>query len=93
MVKLMQNDHLFVVNISFNAKIIIYLLYHTLQFVADRIVTLSGQLKCNFAFQKHVWKTPFKIVYSVRAVVVAQLAEQLLPIPEVHGSNPDTGKF
>ena len=45
MVKLMQNDYLFVVNISINAKIIIYLLYHTLQFVADRIVTLSGQLK------------------------------------------------
>jgi len=27
------------------------------------------------------------------AVVVAQLAEQLLPIQEVRGSNPDTGKF
>ena len=26
-------------------------------------------------------------------VVVAQLAERSLPIPEVRGSNPDTGKF
>ena len=29
----------------------------------------------------------------VRAVVVAQLAERSLPIPEVRGSNPDNGKF
>ena len=28
----------------------------------------------------------------LRAVVVAQLVEQLLPIPEVHGSNPVIGK-
>ena len=27
------------------------------------------------------------------AVIVAQLAKRPLPIPEVHGSNPDTGKF
>ena len=26
-------------------------------------------------------------------MVVAQLAERLLLIPEVRGSNPDTGKF
>ena len=28
-----------------------------------------------------------------RAVVVAQLVEQLLPTPEVHDSNPVIGKF
>ena len=27
------------------------------------------------------------------AIVVAQLAEQLLPTPEVHRSNPDIGKL
>ena len=29
---------------------------------------------------------------SLRAVVVAQLVERSLPIPEVHGSNPVIGK-
>ena len=29
----------------------------------------------------------------MRAVVVAQLAERSLSIPEVRGSNPDIGKF
>ena len=29
----------------------------------------------------------------IRAVVVSQLAERSLPIPEVRGSNPDNGKF
>ena len=32
-------------------------------------------------------------IMSSVAVVVAQLAERSLPIPEVRGSNPDTGKF
>ena len=34
---------------------------------------------------------PYKNFY-LRAVIVAQLVEQLLPIPEVRGSNPVIGK-
>ena len=33
-----------------------------------------------------------EIYYLVRAVVVVQLAEQLLPTPEIRGSNPNLGK-
>ena len=29
---------------------------------------------------------------DTRAVVVSQWADRSLPIPEVHGSNPDIGK-
>ena len=33
-------------------------------------------------------------IYQIAwAIVVAQLAEQLLPTPEVHRSNPDIGKL
>ena len=32
-------------------------------------------------------------MYSMGAVVVAQLVEQLLPTPEVRGSNPVIGKL
>ena len=32
-------------------------------------------------------------IVPLRAVVVAQLVERLLPIPEVHGSNPVIGNI
>ena len=32
-------------------------------------------------------------ITSTLVVVVAQLAERSLPIPDFRGSNPDTGKF
>ena len=35
----------------------------------------------------------FNHTVKVNSVVVAQLAERSLPVPEVRGSNPDTGKF
>ena len=33
------------------------------------------------------------ILLVVRAVVVAQLVERLLPTPEIRSSNPNIGKF
>ena len=34
-----------------------------------------------------------RIIFTVRAVVVAQLVERSLPIPEISGSTPVIGKF
>ena len=36
---------------------------------------------------------PFKDTPTIRAVVVAQLAERSVPTPEIRGSNPDTGNI
>ena len=49
--------------------------------------TKKQSLKC--VFQKKTYLTHFE----TRAVVVAQLVERLLQIPEVRGSNPVIGNF
>ena len=54
-----------------------------------RVTTLSIQVLT--AVKQAQFNLLTKI--SRRTVVVTQLAERSLPIPEVHGSNPDTGFF
>ena len=46
----------------------------------------------NFLFNISFSKEHF-LQKTIPAVVLAQLAEWSLPIPEIRGSNPDTGKF
>ena len=54
--------------------------------IRTRIVTVEGK------HADHLTTTTAHCIYCFGAVFVAQLADWLLPIPEVCGSNPVIGK-
>ena len=54
--------------------------------------SLRSRFESNLNIDLKYWKIFFH-QQKQKAVIVAQLTAWLLPIPEVCGSNPDTGKF
>ena len=63
------------------------------EFFADELLLVGDVLAVVFQhFPEGLELLEDKVAIKLRAVVVAQLVERSLPIPEVRGSNPVIGK-